>query len=67
MNNFPWIYRDSPKGLHRMDYCNKVDGFITCALSNLKNISGGGIRCPSKRCKNKKVSQSKYCNDVFST
>jgi hypothetical protein len=67
MNNFSWIYRDSPEGLRRMDYCNRVEGFITCALSNLKNIRGGDIRCPYKRRKNKKVSQSKYYNDAFST
>ena len=28
--------------------------FINYALSNLRNISGGGIKCSYKRCKNKK-------------
>jgi hypothetical protein len=37
-----------------MDYCNVVQGFINYALSNLKNISGEGIRCLCKKCKNKK-------------
>jgi hypothetical protein len=38
-----------------MDYCNMVDGFINYTLSNLRNISGGDIRYPCKRCKNKKL------------
>jgi len=38
----------------RMDYCNKVHGFINYALSNLRNIRSDGIKCPCKRCKNKK-------------
>jgi len=37
-----------------MDYCNGVQGFINYALSNPRNISGDGIRCSCKRCKNKK-------------
>ena len=37
-----------------MDYCNKVQGFINYTTSNPRNINGGGIRCPCKRCKNKK-------------
>ena len=37
-----------------MDYCNEVQDFINYALSNLRNINGGGIRYPCKRCKNKK-------------
>jgi hypothetical protein len=36
-----------------MYYCNEVNDFIKYTQSNLKNISGGGIRCPCKRCKNK--------------
>ena len=56
MGDCLWMYRDSLKGLCKMDYCNGVEGFINYALSNLKNISGGGTRCPCKRCKNKKVS-----------
>jgi hypothetical protein len=40
--------------LWRIDYCNGVQGFNNNALSNLRNISGGGIRCLCKRCKNKK-------------
>jgi hypothetical protein len=39
-----------------MDYYNRVEGFINYALSNLKNISRGGIIIyPYKRCKNKKL------------
>ena len=37
-----------------MDYCNGVQGFINYVISNLRNINGGSIRCPCKRCKNKK-------------
>ena len=36
-----------------MDYCNEVENFINYVLSNPRNISGGDIRCPCKRCKNK--------------
>jgi hypothetical protein len=43
-----------PKGLHMTDYCNGVKDFINYALSNIKNINGGGIRCLYKRYKNKK-------------
>jgi len=37
-----------------MNFYNGVHGFIKYALSNPRNISGGGIKCPCKRCKNKK-------------
>ena len=37
-----------------MDYCNGVQGFINYTTSISRNISRGGIRCPCKRCKNKK-------------
>jgi hypothetical protein len=50
-----------------MDYCNGVQGFINYATSNSRNISEGGIRCPCKRCTNKKVFRSKCCNDASST
>ena len=39
--------------LQRMDYCNEVRGFINYATSNPRNITGFGIKCPCKRCKNK--------------
>jgi hypothetical protein len=48
------MYRVSPEKLHKMDYWNEVEGFINYTLSNSKNISGDYIRCPCKRCKNKK-------------
>ena len=48
------MYWDSPKRLRMMNYCNEIEGFINYALSNPRNISGWGIRCPCKRCKNKK-------------
>jgi hypothetical protein len=41
-----------------MDYCNRIKSFINYALSNLRNISGCNIRCPFKRCKNKKILDS---------
>jgi len=54
MDNRSWMYRDSPEGLRRMNYCNRVQCFINCTLSNLRNISEDSIRCLCKRCKNKK-------------
>ena len=36
-----------------MDYCNEVQGIINYAISNSRYISGGNIRYPYKRCKNK--------------
>ena len=49
------MYRDSLQGSWRIDYCNGVQGFINYTISILKNISGDGIRCICKRCKNKKI------------
>jgi hypothetical protein len=40
--------------LGRIDYCNEIQSFINYAIFILRNISGGGIRCPCKRCQNKK-------------
>jgi hypothetical protein len=37
-----------------MDYCNGVQDFINFAISILRNFSGGSIRCPCRKCKNKK-------------
>jgi len=37
-----------------MNYYNEVQGFINFATSILRNFSGGGIRCPCRKCKNKK-------------
>jgi hypothetical protein len=48
------MYQDSPGRLRRIDYYNRVESFINYALSNMRNISGGSIRCLFKRCKNKK-------------
>jgi hypothetical protein len=28
MDDRSWMYRDSPQGLRRMDYCNEVQGFF---------------------------------------
>jgi hypothetical protein len=33
--------------------CNGVQNFINFITSISRNISGGGIRCPYRRCKNK--------------
>ena len=54
MDDRSWKYQDSPQGLRRMNYCNEVQGFINYVISNPRNISGDGIRCPYKRYKNKK-------------
>ena len=48
------MYRDSPKGLQRMDYCNGVQDFINFATSIPRNFTDGGFRSPCRRCKNKK-------------
>ena len=48
------MYQDSPQELRRMNYCNGVQDFINYAISNLRNISGDGIRYLYKRCKNNK-------------
>ena len=37
-----------------MDYCNGVQGFINFAISIPRNFSRGNIRCPCRKCKNKK-------------
>jgi hypothetical protein len=39
---------------HPKGYAWWIEGFINYALFNPKNISGDGIRCPCKRCINKK-------------
>jgi hypothetical protein len=49
------MYRNSPQGLRRIDYCNGVQGFINYTIFIPRNISGDGIRCLCKRCKNKKI------------
>jgi len=54
MDDRSWMYRDSPQGLRRMDYCNGVQGFINFATSIPRNFTGGGIRCPCRKCENKK-------------
>jgi hypothetical protein len=54
MDDHSLMYRDPPENLRRMDYCNEIEGFINYTLSNPRNINGDGIRCPCKRCKNKK-------------
>jgi hypothetical protein len=54
MDDRSWMYRDSPQGMRMTDYCNMVQGFINYTTSIPRNISGGGIRCSCKRCKNKK-------------
>jgi len=53
-NDCLWMYRDSPQGLQRMDYCNRVQGLINFATSILRNFSRGGVRCQCRKCKNKK-------------
>jgi hypothetical protein len=46
MDDHSWMYRGSPKGLYRMNYCNEIQSFINYILSNSINISGDNIRCP---------------------
>jgi len=54
MNDCSWMYRDSPQGLRRMDYCNGVQGFINFTTSIPRNFTDGGIKCPCRKCKNLK-------------
>jgi hypothetical protein len=37
-----------------MDYCNGVQGFINFATSISRNFTRGDIRCPCRKCQNKK-------------
>jgi len=34
MDDCSWMYRDSPKELIKMDYCNEIQGFINHVLFN---------------------------------
>ena len=43
MDDRSWMYRDSPQGLRRMDYCNGVQGFINFTTSISINFSDGMI------------------------
>jgi hypothetical protein len=54
MDDRSWMYRDSPQGLRRIDYCNRVQCFINFTTSIPRNFTGGGIRCPCRKCENKK-------------
>jgi len=54
MDDRLWMYRDSPQGLRRMDYCNEIQGFINFTTSIPRNFTGGGIRCQCRKCQNKK-------------
>jgi len=54
MDDRSWMYRDSPQGLRRMDYCNGFQGFINFATSIPRNFTDGSIRCPCRKCKNLK-------------
>ena len=58
MDDHSWMYRDSPQGLRSLDYCNVVQGFINYAISNPRNVSESGIKCPCKRCENKRYLDS---------
>jgi len=58
MNDRSWMYQYLPKGVRRMDYNSEVQGFINYIISNPRNINRDSIRCPYKRCKNKKFLDS---------
>jgi len=55
MDDCSWMYWVSLEGWCQQHYCNGFEVFINYLLSNLRNISGDDIRCPCKRCKNKKI------------
>jgi len=54
MDDCSWMYRDSPQELRMMDYCNGVQGFINFTTSISINFTEDGIRCPCRKCLNKK-------------
>jgi len=54
MDDRSWMYRDSPQGLRRMDYCNGFKVLLNIATSIPRNFTDGGIRCRCRKCKNKK-------------
>ena len=54
MDDHLWMYRDSPQGLRRMNYCNGFQDFINFATSIQRNFSRGDIRCLCRKYKNKK-------------
>jgi hypothetical protein len=54
MDDRSWMYQDSPQGLRRMDYCSGVQGFINFVTFIPRNFTGGSIRCPYRKCQNKK-------------
>jgi hypothetical protein len=54
MDDRSWMYQDSPQGLRRMDYCSGVQGFINFVTFIPRNFTGGSIRCPCRKCQNKK-------------
>jgi len=41
MDDHSCMYHVLPEGLHTMNYCNRVKGFINYALFNQRNISRG--------------------------
>jgi len=41
MDDHSWMYKDSPQGLRRMNYCNGIQGFINYTTFIPRNISGG--------------------------
>jgi len=55
MDDLSWMYRDSPQGLWRMDYCNGVQGFIYFTIFIPRNFTDCNIRCLCRKCKNKKL------------
>jgi hypothetical protein len=54
MNDHSWMYQYSPQELRRMDYYNRVQGFINFTTSIPKKFTGCGIRCSCRKCQNKK-------------
>ena len=43
MDDRSQMYRDSPQGQRRMDYCNGIQGFINFTTSIPRNFTGGGV------------------------
>ena len=54
--NRSWMYNRAPSAKCAVndEFLNSVEEFVTFALGNHQYLSNGDLRCPCKRCKNKK-------------
>jgi len=55
MDDYSCMYQDSLEGLHIMDYCNEIEGFINYTLSNPRNIGGAILNVHLRGVRIKKI------------